>query len=258
MSVVKGSHIYIGCAGWSVPKEYAATFPAGGSHLQRYARRLLAVEINSSFYRPHRPATYARWAAAVPDDFRFAVKVPREITHHRRLADVGGSLERFLNEVRELKTKLGPLLIQLPPRLPFNAATAGKFFDVLRVRFAGDVVCEPRHATWFSPAAEALLAKFRVARVAADPAINAAAAEPGAWVGLTYYRMHGSPKMYYSAYTPEYLGRLIDRLVRHAHTGPVWCIFDNTALGHATANALDISKQVAGKRGVDERPAIRQ
>jgi uncharacterized protein YecE (DUF72 family) len=243
VSAVPRRRIYIGCAGWSIPKQFAAGFPAAGSHLQRYAARLPAVEINSSFYRSHRPATYARWAASVPDDFRFAVKMPREITHRRRLANVVELLEQVLSEVGELANKLGPLLVQLPPQLPFNAATTETFFDMLRERFDGEVVCEPRHATWFGPAAEELLAKFRVARVAADPAISPDDAEPAGWSGLTYYRLHGSPEMYYSPYPPEFLASLGDRLIRRALSGSVWCIFDNTALGHATANALDVIKQ---------------
>ena len=55
----------VGCAGWSIPRQYAEHFPQRGTHLERYAQRLPAVEINSSFYRPRRPETYARWAASV-------------------------------------------------------------------------------------------------------------------------------------------------------------------------------------------------
>ncbi|MDQ3815662.1 MAG: DUF72 domain-containing protein, partial [Armatimonadota bacterium] len=82
---MSSAHIYIGCAGWSIPSPHAPEFPAAGSHLERYAARFPAVEINSSFYRPHRPQTYERWAAAVPTHFQFAVKVPKIITHERRL-----------------------------------------------------------------------------------------------------------------------------------------------------------------------------
>lgn len=239
------SRIYIGCAGWSIPKQYAADFSAAGSHLRRYAARLPAVEINSSFYRSHRPATYARWAASVPDDFRFAVKMPREITHHRRLTDAVELLEGFLGEITFLGDKLGPLLVQLPPRLPFGGVVAAAFFGALRQRFAGEVVCEPRHVSWFSPAAAELLTRYRVARAAADPAIIAAAAEPGAWTGLVYFRLHGSPEVYYSPYSSEYVAGLAGRLVRQALSASVWCIFDNTALGHAKANALGVLQWVA-------------
>ena len=80
--------IRTGTAAWSIPKEHAAPFPVAGSHLERYGAVLNAVEINSSFYRPHRTTTYERWAASVPEDFRFAVKVPKAITHEHRLKDV--------------------------------------------------------------------------------------------------------------------------------------------------------------------------
>ena len=75
----------IGTAGWSIPKAVANAFPASGSHLARYAQVLNAAEINTSFYRNHRPEVYARWAAQTPDGFRFAVKLPRTITHDQRL-----------------------------------------------------------------------------------------------------------------------------------------------------------------------------
>src|SRR5690349_20087775 len=122
------SPVYVGCAGWSIPKEHAGLFPAAGSHLERYAARFAAVEINSSFYRPHRPGTYARWAATVPEGFRFAVKMPREITHRRRLVGAVELLDRFLDEARALGDKLGPLLVQLPPKLTFAGDVARAFF----------------------------------------------------------------------------------------------------------------------------------
>ena len=184
--------LFIGTAGWSIPKPHAAEFPADGTHLQRYASRFSAVEINSSFYRSHKPATYARWAASVPAGFRFAVKVPRQITHVRKLVATTEAVDRFLSEVQALGDTLGPLLVQLPPSLGFQDALAGTFFDLVRTRFDGAVVCEPRHASWFTDAANALLERFRIARVAADPAPVPPAAQPGGWSGLVYRRLHGS------------------------------------------------------------------
>ena len=105
----------VGTAAWTIPAQHAHGFPPEGSHLERYSRRFPAVEINSSFYRPHRPSTYQRWASTVPAHFRFAVKVPKEITHLRRLANADEPLERFLAEAGALGEKLGPLLLQLPP-----------------------------------------------------------------------------------------------------------------------------------------------
>ena len=231
----------IGTAGWSLPRAWQDAFPADGSHLQRYAAVFSGVEINSSFYRQHRRATYARWAASVNASFRFAVKVPRAITHDQALVASDVLLEVFLEEVTGLGDNLGPLLVQLPPSQQFDASRAGDFFACLRGMHAGPVACEPRHPTWFSRDAGELLADHMVARVAADPACVPEAALPGGWRGLTYLRLHGSPRMYYSAYSSDALAAVLCRLSdAPASPGERWCMFDNTTLGAATGNALDL------------------
>jgi uncharacterized protein YecE (DUF72 family) len=241
--------IWVGTAAWNLPQAHRHAFPAEGSHLERYAGRFPAVEINSSFYRPHRPSTYERWAASVPDDFRFAVKMPREITHKRRLVDIAEPLDRFLSEAGALGEKLGPLLVQLPPSLVYERGKVSAFFAALRERFAGLVACEPRHPTWFMAETEEALASFNIARAAADPAPAPGAADPGGWRGLVYVRLHGSPKMYYSPYSPERLDEVAGRLRSSAAAGlATWCIFDNTALGAATADALAVLDRLSRRR----------
>lgn len=236
--------IRIGCAGWSIPKGNALRFPSQGSHLERYSRIFSAVEVNSSFYHAHRRETYERWASSVPGDFRFAVKVPRQITHRGKLEELS-SLGPFLEQVGGLGDRLGPLLVQLPPSLGFDPAIVGRFLETLRGSFGGPVAMEPRHLSWLSPVAERLMCDSQVARVAADPPLDPAAARPGAWDGLCYYRLHGSPQVYRSSYSPQYLEDLAAALLESA-SGPreVWCIFDNTAQGAATANALYLSKRL--------------
>jgi len=229
----------IGTAGWSIPAAARAAFPGEGSLLERYAARFEAVEINSSFYRPHRPATYARWAASTPPAFRFAVKMPREITHTLRLIDFEGPLERFLEESAQLGEKRGVILVQLPPSLAHDRRRDAAFFERLRSRCATPIACEPRHASWFTADADALLRALGVARVAADPAIVPAAAIPGGSDALTYFRLHGSPQMYRSAYAPPALAQIAQQL--QARSGPAWCIFDNTTFGAATVDALALS-----------------
>jgi uncharacterized protein YecE (DUF72 family) len=242
------TRLYIGTAGWQVPARVKDRFPAEGTHLQRYAARFPAAEINSSFYRPHRSATYAKWAACVPECFRFSVKVPKAITHELRLAGAEALLQRFLGEVGGLGERLGCLLVQLPPSFAFSRAPALSFFQALRERYERGVAFEPRHPTWFEEEPEALLRQFRVARVAADPACVPAAAEPGGWDGLVYYRLHGSPRIYYSEYDDPYLEALAERL-REPAPGPMWCIFDNTAMDAAAGNALDLLARCAGSPG---------
>ena len=238
------SAIRIATAGWAMPP--SSTPPdrlaRADSALTRYARVLPATEVNSSFHRHHRPSTYARWAAATPAAFRFALKVPKAVTHGARL-ELSAALpvlERFLAEVGELGARRGPLLVQLPPSLAFDEPRVEAFLVALRARWSGSVACEPRHASWFDTRADALLVAQRVARVAADPARVPAAAEPGGWPGLVYVRWHGSPRTYYSSYDEAQLAGLAARL-RALAAGPaeeVWCTFDNTAAGAALGNAM--------------------
>lgn len=217
-------------------------FPTTGTHLERYARVLPAVEINSSFYRPHRPGTYARWRDSVPETFRFAVKVPRVITHELRLRDAREPLERFLGEAGHLEAKLGCLLVQLPPSLQHEPGTSRAFFQALRERTGADIVCEPRHRTWFTDEARQVLADADIAYVKADPL--AVDAPPPPETDVVYYRLHGSPKMYYSAYAEAFLDALATEISDHEQAGRrVWCIFDNTAEGAALPNALSLLRR---------------
>jgi uncharacterized protein YecE (DUF72 family) len=172
----------------------------------------------------------------VPDNFAFAVKMPKAITHAARLVAVAEPLDRFLEETDGLGAKRGPLLIQLPPSLAFDSAIAADFFGLLRDRTASDLACEPRHQSWFTPEAEDLLISYRVARVAADPPRAAGAGEPGGWTGLRYARLHGSPEIYRSSYDAAAI-ELYATGARKAG-GDSWTIFDNTMTGAATLNAL--------------------
>jgi uncharacterized protein YecE (DUF72 family) len=233
----------IGTAGWNVPSLYLDQVPSGGSHLERYARHLNVVEINSSFYRPHRRTTYQRWAQSVPDDFRFSVKIPKAITHEAGLADCGALLDRFVDEVTGLGKKLGILLVQLPPTSVFKRRIANGFFRDLHARIGTDVVLEPRHANWFAPDVDDWLAERNIARVAADPAPVSGAEKPGGRKALAYYRWHGSPRIYYSDYDAAALASLQRRL-EEDRARSVWCIFDNTAAGAALGNALELKRSV--------------
>ena len=230
--------IYLGTAGWGVPKTYDAEVPGPGTHLQRYARVLACAEINTSFYRPHRQATYARWAASVPDAFRFSVKLPKTVTHERRLADCEDLLDRFLDESAGLGAKRGVLLAQLPPSFAFERRRAETFFTTLLRKSGGRIAYEPRHASWFDTEASHLLHTLGIVRVAADPAPVPGAGDPGGAASFAYFRLHGSPKIYYSDYDGPRLRAIAATIAARASGGgDVWCIFDNTAAFAALGNA---------------------
>ena len=235
------ARLWIGTAGWTIPSRYADEVPPGGSQLERYARKFDAVEINSSFHRPHRRTTYERWAQTTPADFRFSVKVPKAMSHAAKLVDCGPLLDQFATEVAGLGDKLAVLLVQLPPKFEFEEKVADGFFRALRTRFDTPVALEPRNASWFTPEADHWMSERGIARVAADPARVIEAGEPGGWNGLAYYRWHGAPRMYFSDYEAAALAMLKRRLQDHRARGcPAWCIFDNTASGAALGNALTL------------------
>ncbi len=233
--------VRVGTAGWTLPRDHAAHFAAEGAHLERYSQVFRCAEVNSSFHRPHRRSTWERWAASTPVAFQFAVKVPKRITHEAKLRSAGALLLPFLEEVSGLGSKLGPLLVQLPPSLAFDEGVTRDFLGTLRELHTGAVAFEPRHASWFGGEADRLLREFGASRVGADPAkASPKAAEPAGDPALKYWRLHGSPRTYYSAYEDDFLHALATRL--RAAAGAVWVIFDNTAMGHATGNALYLQR----------------
>jgi len=219
-------------------------FPGDGTHLARYGARLPAVEINSSFYQHHRHSQYAKWAGEVAADFRFAVKLPRWLTHDQRLRSTEG-LDDFLAEVAGLGHKLGPLLVQLPPSLAFEAEAVEAFLETLRARFSGAVVIEPRHASWFEPAVTERLTRHEISRVSADPPPVAGAHEPAGWPGRLYWRLHGRPRKFYSAYGAADLADLDARLRAVPDDTEAWCIFNNTATEAGLVNATDLAGRLA-------------
>lgn len=236
--------VRIGTAGWSIARDDAEHFAPEGSALQRYASRFPVVEINSSFHRPHRHSTWAKWAEAVPANFRFAAKLPKQISHQRKLIDCDDLLDAFLGEVAGLGDKLGVLLLQLPPKHDFRPEVSGAFLRALVDRAPAPIACEPRHPSWMEQEVDSLLRELKIARVAADPPINDIGARPGGWPGLHYWRLHGSPVIYRSSYadrTPELAEAMT---AGDAPEHGTWCIFDNTASSAATADALALQHRL--------------
>ena len=230
--------INIGTAGWSIPRSIADAFPAEGTGLERYSARFGVAEINSSFHRPHRASTWERWRDSVPENFRFSVKVPKQITHELKLVDCSEAIGSFLEQADILADKLAVLLVQLPPKLAYDEDAAGRFFDELGSRSSALVACEPRHPSWFVPAADAKLGQLGIARVAADPAICPEASTPGGARRLSYWRLHGSPVIYRSSYADRIADYTKQLMADAAEGHEVWCIFDNTAASAGAEDAL--------------------
>ena len=241
--------VRIGLAGWSEAasrhgKLLPRTPQEGATGLQRYAAAFDFVEINSSFYRQVRPATYEKWCDEVPDDFRFAVKMHRLITHYTRLKNTE-LLKDFFGSVQALDGKLAAVLVQLPPTLVFEKERAAEFFRALRRLHRGDVVCEPRHRSWNEEEARTLLAEFQIGPVFTlippedeDPLRGAGASVP------LYVRLHGTPRKYYSPYSSHDLARLV-RVLHICRKRRCYVVFDNTAGPAGVRNALELQHLLA-------------
>jgi uncharacterized protein YecE (DUF72 family) len=233
--------VHIGTAGWHLPKVLVNA--TDGSALQRYAEHFNAVEVNSTHYTCHKEATFHRWAASVPADFRFAVKMHRDITHIQRLTKVG-PIQEFLQEVSALGDRLGALLVQLPPKLAWSEAH-GDVLEAVREVYTGPIVLEPRNPSWSNAAVIRRLLSVGMSVVAADPPLITSQLGPLGDPATSYFRLHGAPRMYWSAYDKDSLRTVVTAVRRSLGTkGRVWVMFDNTASGQAALNALHLKEML--------------
>jgi uncharacterized protein YecE (DUF72 family) len=233
--------IRIGISGWRYKPWRGTFYPAGlpqHAELEYASGALPAIEINGSFYSLQRPASYASWHAATPDDFVFAVKGPRYITHMRRLKEVEAPLANFLaSGLFNLRRKLGPILWQFPPHFRYDRDRMARFFDLLphdtaaalklarrrdafmkgRTRLAIDAnrvlrhAVEIRHESFLDTGFIDLLREHNLALVIAETA--------GKWpmahdltADFLYLRLHGDTELYRSGYSDAALDRWAGRL----------------------------------------------
>jgi uncharacterized protein YecE (DUF72 family) len=171
--------------------------------------------------------------------------MPRTITHDLKLQNARASFVAFLEQTEGLAEKRGPLLVQLPPSLAFDASIVTAFLDVIRTVYNGPMVCEPRHTTWFSSDVASLLQRYAISRVAADPPPVTEATLPAGWSHIAYFRLHGSPRKYWSRYDEKEIATLAMTIRRLAKAAEVWCVFDNTASGAALENAWELRERLA-------------
>jgi uncharacterized protein YecE (DUF72 family) len=233
--------IYVGTTGWSFPRSMSYCILGTGSNLSRYSRVFDAVEVRSSFRPQPSAETFAAWADAVADNFRFSVAVPEAILHSAWDDEAHTALAMFLSALAGLGEKLGVLLLQFPRSPGFDRQRAGAFMEALRSLHLGAVACDPRHPSWFSHEARTLLAEHDVAMVATDPPHRDCPVEKLTASGaIGYMRLRGGPRPASWTCSPERLSSLSAELSALSRQVPVWCIFDSIANGAAIANALDL------------------
>ena len=269
--------VRIGISGWTYPRWRGTFYPRGlpqREELRYAAERMNSVEINGSFYSLQRRSSFEAWAASVPEDFVFAVKGGRFITHMKKLSGIETPLANFFaSGVLALDQKLGPILWQLPPNLGFNADRMDSFFAQLprsassaaqiaahhdqripddraltkavhprhRLRHA----IEPRHESFRTPEFYRLLRRYKMALVISD--------NPGKWpifteitTDLMYVRLHGHDQLYVSGYSDHELNEWAAKIRSWTERGcDVYVYFDNDAKVHAPFDAMSLMERLA-------------
>lgn len=233
--------IRIGTSGWSYPDWRGKFYPRGlaaGRWLGHYATVFDTVELNATFYRLPPPEQFAKWAAQVPDGFLFSVKASRQITHLHRLKDCGELLRHFFDAARALGGKLGSILYQLPPRLPFDATLLTSFIKLLPRKLSH--VIEFRDASWFCEETFALLREDGIALCLSD--LPGSEAPMIVTAPPAYLRFHGG-KRYRDDYPAKDLDALATQLRKWSNENTSsFVYFNNTAAGHAVENARSLRK----------------
>ncbi|WP_461120373.1 DUF72 domain-containing protein [Saccharothrix stipae] len=245
--MVTVGEIRIGTSGWRYAEWRGNFYPRGLQQrleLQFLSRRLDTVEINGSFYGLRKPTDFKSWFERTPEDFVFAVKAHREITHDKRLRDVGKDVEAFFDSgVLDLGPKLGPILWQLPPMLPWRPERLAAFLELLPgppVRHALEV----RHPSWDTPELAELLARHNVSLVVAEsagrfPELHELTAD------FVYVRLHGDEELYVSAYSDDALDHWASRVREWSARRDVYVYFDNTMRGAAPFDALALAERIS-------------
>jgi uncharacterized protein YecE (DUF72 family) len=266
---------FVGVSGWRYPPWRGDFYPKGlvqARELEYAASRLTSIEINGSFYSLQRPSSYAKWREQTPEDFVFAVKGGRFITHMKRLSDVDVPLANFFaSGVLALGPRLGPVLWQLPENLRFDADRLADFFGRLPrttremaalaeghdAKLSGDRVLtttqddrpvryalEFRSETFATDAALAVLKEHDVACVLADTA--------GRWPkveadtsSFRYVRLHGDKELYASGYDAAALDAWAEKIRGWLDRGQdVFVYFDNDIKGYAPHDAMGLIERL--------------
>ena len=280
--------VRVGISGWTYPPWRGDFYPAGLPHrreLEYASSRLNSIEINGSFYSLQRPSSYQSWAAVTPDDFVFSVKGARFITHMKKLRGVDEALPNFIGSgLLALGPKLGPILWQLPPSLPFDADRLSEFFARLP-RSTGEAAflarrhderikdrawthtdadrplrhaLEIRHDSYRDPAFISLLRENAVALVVADAA--------GKWpllldvtADFVYVRLHGAEELYASGYDDASLDMWAHRIRAWCAEGlSVYAYFDNDVKVRAPYDSMALSHRLGISRRAVAGPGERE
>ncbi|MGA2193329.1 MAG: DUF72 domain-containing protein [Nitrospirota bacterium] len=233
---------YIGTSGWNYKHWKGPFYPDGmpdSKLLEFYSRRFRTVELNTTFYHLPLETSVKSWRDSVPEDFIFAVKASRFITHIKRLKDAGDAVKTLLGRMKPLGRKMGPVLFQLPPTFGFDISRLEEFLDALPrgPRYAFEL----RNQAWFKPETYDTLSRHGAAFCVYD--LKGVFAPREVTSSIVYFRLHGPGGAYAGSYGDDFLSGLAQSFARWIGEGKdVYCYFDNDEAGYAAKNALKLSE----------------
>lgn len=230
--------VRVGCSGWSYAEWRGGLYPEGLPQrrwLERYAEVFDTVEVNATFYRLPRESTVEAWADQVPEDFRFAVKASRYLTHMKRLHEIAEGVARFWEPLEPLRRarRLGPVLWQLPE----NFERDDDLLDAALARLPPAEHCfEFRHPSWFAPAVRELLEERGASlAIGDDKRRQLPVAKPAG--PIAYLRLHYGHRGHGGNYSDPELDRWRRRIRAWRSRRPVYVYLNNDWKGYAPANA---------------------
>lgn len=237
---------HVGCSGWHYEHWRGIYYPEElpkSQWLSFYARQFDTVELNNSFYRVPSQKAFAAWRESTPEDFVFAVKMNRFVTHIKKLKNLGSAVDDFLSRASVLGKKLGPVLYQLPPNMKRNDELLRSFLSSLPPRYMHTI--EFRHESWIDEKVFDTLRRHSVALCVFDmPDFSCPAV---ATADFVYVRFHGSEGLYSSSYSEKELARwakAIAELGQQVKAGYIY--FNNDAMAFAVENAMSLRRLLTG------------
>ena len=244
------TNIHIGTSGWSYKHWKEIFYPSEikpVDWLNFYSKSFSITEINTSFYHLPKRQTVLNWREKVEQDFKFCPKLSRYITHTRRLKKAEVPLERFFEIFSPLQKQMGPVLIQLPPSLKFDAETADYFFNALNKNFHEHVFAlDVRHISWLEPMALHMLSAHNISFVISQSNKKFPYAEQVTAKHI-YLRFHEPNALYasfYDDYSLNNYAKMCNEWIKNGHE--IWSFFNNDIHGYAFKNALRFKEMLSG------------